>query len=221
MPFDIPPPPEDIAAWLSAARNAATSQSRTPPSQWEQIGDDRYPVQQYQPPTIFGIDPLSFIGGRFGFRGMPQPQARGPWSPPEPRPNAPPREWRQPGDDSVGQHVYEAILGRTRGPGESVARPGSGWWMVGRQPIPKPTNVLPWLGLGGIAYGSNRALNGILDSHALEHENNPHDGPGSLYRWMDRNLPFRGRYRSADVTDIGYRDEARRLMTGGVGNAPY
>jgi len=38
--------------------------------QWEQIGDDRYPVEQYEPPG--GLDPLALLGTRFGFTRMPQ-----------------------------------------------------------------------------------------------------------------------------------------------------
>jgi len=45
---------------------------------WEQIGDERYPVQQYEPPG--GLDPLALLGTRFGFRPQIASGVVGPWS---------------------------------------------------------------------------------------------------------------------------------------------
>lgn len=92
---------------------------------------DKYDVE----PAQLGPDPIAaLLGLRMGFRGMPQAAfPRGPWTPPERQIPAPTREWKQPGDDSLGQHIYEALLGRVRKPGEAAAKPESG--SVFRSPL--------------------------------------------------------------------------------------
>src|SRR5687767_1790808 len=75
-----------------------------------------YDIQYVEPPPIG-----SALGARFGFRGLPQGRPPvGPWTPKEAPPRGPVREARQTGDDGWPQHIYEALLGRTRQPGDAV-----------------------------------------------------------------------------------------------------
>jgi hypothetical protein len=104
---------------------------------------------------LSAVSPWALMGLRPGL-------AQGSMRPFNPRaPEGPlPKRPQGDGDSGAGQHIYEAALGRTRKPGQDVAEPGSGWWSVGGQPIPKPSNVLPWLGAGGAGYGVWNLLGG-------------------------------------------------------------
>ncbi len=156
--------PADAPSYLQQLRNklgddhgvASLLQGKPRPSEttYGPFGE-KYDVEYVTPP-----DASALLGMRFGFRGMPQARFPGPWAAERPPAQGPVREWKQPGDDSIGQNVYEALLGRTREAGEAVAKPGSGWWNVGGQPIPKPTNVLPWAGAAGVGYGIWNGLGG-------------------------------------------------------------
>ena len=135
-------------------------------------------------------DPLAAILGlRSGFRGMPQARFPGPWSVPERPAAAPARQWKQPGDDSAGQHIYEALLGRTRAPGEAVASKDSAF-AGGKWYLPK--NPIPWIGVGGIGYAGYKGEQKLADDWAdLQRREN-----GALFpplRWLNQsigNKPF-------------------------------
>jgi len=178
-----------VIVWVIAMADRTNHLERfAEPPYWEQIGDDRYPVQQFEPPTVLGFDPMSLLGARLGLRTPQAAVPRGPWSPRE-RPTNITREWKQPGDDSIPQHVYEALLGRTRRPGAATAQPGSGWWTVGPLHIPKPTNPLPWVGAGGVGYGIWRLGGGPEAWEGLTRSQGPLDHPWQ-YLWNDiRDAP--------------------------------
>lgn len=167
------------AGMLSAARRPPAGVTYGP------FGE-RYEYDNYEPPTVMGIDPMTMLG-RFAFSRAPVGSlARGPWSPVE-RPARVVREGKLPGDDSVGQHIYEAVLGRTRNAGEAVAQPGSGWWHVAGQPIPKPTNPLPWILSGGLGYGLWHYLGGQRAWDELRDQ--PWNRPGTPeYEARERRL---------------------------------
>lgn len=62
----LPPEEEDVGARARGGRTGYAEGGDPMPnvpdtSTWEQLGDDRYPVQQWQPPTIAGVDPLRLI----------------------------------------------------------------------------------------------------------------------------------------------------------------
>ena len=120
----------------------------------------------------YGIDPQAPFLDRTGqalgqfarqaplaLMGLRAPSAQASMKPFNPKAPDAPLPKRPDGED-VAQHIYDAVLGRTRKAGEQVAQPGSGWWNVLGQPIPKPSNPLPWLGAGGVGYGIYRGLGG-------------------------------------------------------------
>jgi hypothetical protein len=150
---------------------------------------EKYDVEYVTPPPV-----ASLLGMRFGFRGVPQAKFPGPWAAERPPAPGPAREWKQPGDDGLGQHVYEAILGRTREAGEAVAKPGSGWWHIGNQPIPKPTNVLPWAAAGGWGYLMNKLWG---------------DPVGEL--WRMHNDPNSPEYKVRQPGTAEYNGEQKRI----------
>jgi hypothetical protein len=97
----------------------------------------------------------------------------------------------KPDAENVGQNIYEALLGRTRKPGEQLAEPGSGWWHIGNQPIPKLSNILAWLGAGGVGYGIWNAGG----------------GPDLLEKWHSLNTPGSPEYEADQDRTAGLRAE--------------
>ncbi len=194
---------------------------------------EKYDVE----PAQLGPDPLAaLLGLRFGFKGMPKPT--GPWSAPERPPAQPSREWKQSGDDGMGQQIYETLLGRWRKPGQAVADPDSGSVL---------TSPLFWLGSGLGAYGSYKLWG--LDKEPLPWES-PQTRPDSYAnrvateragrdatfdaRQMDQALALQNRdipaYNKIENPIFGdappYSEGAmnalaRYRLPGGGGNAPY
>jgi hypothetical protein len=171
---------------------------------------EEYGVDYVEPPPIGAL-----LGLRFGFRGMPQSKFPGPWAAERPPAQGPAREWKQPGDDSVGQHIYEAVLGRTRAPGDAVGKAGSGWWMVGGQPIPKPTNILGWLGAGAGGYGGYKIGAEVFDRdhkvrddirHRWDKGAWPEDTPGTpQYEERQKRMRESDARRDAAILDSPHR----------------
>jgi len=89
-------------------------------------------------------------------------------------------------DNGIGQNIYEALLGRTREPGEDVAQPGSGWWKILGQPIPKPTNVLPWAGVGGIGYAGYKGEQNLMDDYGNSVRNG--NAPWGPLTWLHQKI---------------------------------
>ncbi len=190
---------------------------------------EEYGVDYVDPPPLGAA-----LGARFGFRGIPQAKFPGPWAKESTQAPRPAREWKEPGDDSVGQHIYEALLGRVRQPGEAVAQKGSGG------------SWLPWLVSGGVGYGVWNALGGPEQWEELKRSMKNDYTPGAPgwekrqlrnARWdaegLDRDLAadhgiisrkdrgFSGAVLSAPLTDEQKAAIDRARLPGGVGNAPY
>ena len=90
---------DTLAELLAAAYGGGP---RAPEKTYGPFGEE-YNVEYVAPPPLLGA------GARFGFRGMPSaPPPRGPWTPPERAPSPVTREWKQSGDDSVGQQIGRA-----------------------------------------------------------------------------------------------------------------
>lgn len=139
----------DLAQYL---QSPAAAHARPTEKTYGPFGEE-YTVEYVPPPDLAAL-----LGMRFGFRGLPQAAIpKGPWTPPEPRPQAPARELRQAGDDSVGQHIYEGLLGRTRDPGDAVAQQGT-------------SPLIQWLIAGLGAYGGYKGW-----SHLTGIDLNPAD----------------------------------------------
>lgn len=226
-------------------RNPLAGEER--PSRTYGAMGEPYDVQYVEPPPIGAM-----LGARFGFRGMPQGRPPpGPWTPKEAPPRGPAREWKEAGDDSVGQNVYEAILGRLRKPGEAVAQPGSGWWTFGPLAIPKLSNPLPHIAAGAAGYGLYNALGGPENARKMSEQ--PWMIPGTPEyeeRWArypddpnykgdiarkdaqhaDRKLAHQygipgwtpfADYFSNALTPEQQAKLEKHRLPGGVGNAPY
>ena len=222
------------------------------------------PQSSYEEPNRYGrsgfpnLDPRAYMGAD---RGEPQSLlSQAPWAlmgmgrtparpPAKMEPQLVRREAKQAGDDNVGQHVYETLLARPRKPGQAVGEPGSGWWMVGNQPIPKPTNVLPWVATGGWAYLMNKLWGdpvgdvwqkyqtGKFPSETPDHPKyDPVKEAESLRATarLDANTADRGLAEQLGITQPKWyvpsdfplmRNDREALdkirLPGGVGSAPY
>lgn len=142
----------DTLAELLMQPNALAGEAR--PSRTYGAMGEPYDVQYVEPP------PIGPLLGRFGFRGMPQARVpAGPWTPKDaPAPRAPLREAKQAGDDGIGQHIYEALLGRTRQPGDAVGRNYNPLW--------KNPAAYVIGGLGGyLGYKAGDNMLGVSDAY--------------------------------------------------------
>ena len=224
MADDLPPDPSYLRQWRNALADDMRVQAEK--SQYELWGD----FARQAPLALMALRPGTAAGSMRPFN---------PKAPPEPLPKRPEAS----GDNGLAQHVYEAMLGRTRGAGQSVGEPGSGWWMVGGQPIPKPTNILPWLASGGVGYGIWKGLGGpeawqglrdvftpgtpeyersqaqkagsraLLDAWRAERETAVQTGAATPKRILD--------FLGAGLTPEEEAEMAKRRLPGGVGREPY
>ncbi len=141
---DEPPVPSYISEWRNALADDMAQRAGKPvllnDSWWPTMDSNLGDFARSAPLALGGFRapvPTSTAANALGMKPIPRKADMGA------------------GDNGAQQHVYEAMLGRTRNSAtpNQPAEPGSGWWNVGGQPIPKPTNVLPWLGAGGVGYG--------------------------------------------------------------------